>query len=712
MLLPRFQTNNRLPFAARTLSLFLSLSLILILFVHTFSTAQAHGGAAHLPSTLPACTARMLTCELVPELVILAGEVPIEERHCVDGMGVARQCEEVAPFSFMPLNGNIEKSIVGPPLDINAIGQTACANGMADMFPCSNIDLQSFLPLDEIGGGSGGNDLWGWTDPDTGKEYAIMGRTNGTAFVDVTDPANPVYLGNLPTHSFSSSWRDVKVYQNHAYVVADLSRNHGMQIFDLTQLRSVASPPVEFAETAHYDDFGDAHNVFINEKSGFAYAVGTDTCSNGLHMIDLSTPTAPSFAGCYADTGQIFNTGCLSGYTDGYAHDTQCVIYNGPDLEHNDKEICFSANEDTVTIVDVSDKKAPITLSRTAQPDSAYVHQGWLTEDQRYFVQDDELDEVCGEHPSRTYIWDMIDLDNPDLIGNHTGVLNSPDHNLYIRGRYAYQANYTSGLRILDISDVANANFVEKAFFDTYPSDDDANFRSAWSVYPYFDSGNVIVSTITEGLFVLRPQLEPDFSIVPTDNVVSVCAAQSRSTQLELTALTGYTGTIALTTQGVPQNASVAPASNAISFAENGTKQIDVTLDFASVGAGRYPLTLSATDGSLSRSTALAIDVVDAAPVATALEDIHDMGIGAVMLNWQPSANADSYVVEVAADADFAQVVDAATVKETSYTIAAPLDPRIEYFWRVRANNLCGAGANSAVGNIQLQRQYLPLTAQ
>jgi choice-of-anchor B domain-containing protein len=105
----------------------------------------------------------------------------------------------------------------------------------------------------------------------------------------------------------------------------------------------VGSPPVTFANTAHYDDFGSAHNIAINEDSGFAYAIGTGTCSGGLHMVQ--NPASPTNAGCYSG--------------DGYTHDTQCVIYNGPDADYQGAEVCFSSNEDTLTIVDVSNKAAP-----------------------------------------------------------------------------------------------------------------------------------------------------------------------------------------------------------------------------------------------------------------------------------------------------------------------------------------------------------------
>ncbi|MGH3951729.1 MAG: choice-of-anchor B family protein, partial [Pseudonocardiaceae bacterium] len=179
-----------------------------------------------------------------------------------------------------------------------------CRGGAAGPFPCRNVDLEAFLPHEAIGGGEG-NDIWGWTDPETGREYALIGKTNGTAFVDVTEPKAPVYLGMLPSHqpveTIFASWRDVKVYRNHAYVVSE-EPAHGMQVFDLTRLRGVTEPQ-EWTEDAHYPLFGGAHNVAINTESGFAYAVGTLTCDGGPHVVDIRLPEQPSFAGCVAEDG-------------------------------------------------------------------------------------------------------------------------------------------------------------------------------------------------------------------------------------------------------------------------------------------------------------------------------------------------------------------------------------------------------------------------
>ena len=373
---------------------------------------------------------------------------------------------------------------------LQATGLTPCVGGMASTFPCRNIDLASFLPLSEIGGGTA-NDVWGWTDSLTGKEYALLGRSTGTSFVDISDPEHPVYLGNLPPHSANSTWRGIKAYANHAFIISE-AEGHGMQVFDLRQLRGRGSPPVTFTETTHYSGFGRGHTIAVNENTGFVYIAGSrDTCAGGLHMVNVQNPANPTFAGCVAQ--------------DGYTHETQCVTYRGPDAQYRGREICFSSNEDTLTIIDVTDKSNPSQLSRTGYVGRGYTHQGWLTENQAYFLIDDELDELNLHNKTRTFVWNVSDLDAPIMIGAHTALTAAIDHNLYIRGRYAYQGNYRAGLRILDINNVASVNLSEVAYFDVYPINDDPGFNGAWSNYPFFPSGIVVVGGIEQGLFVLRP---------------------------------------------------------------------------------------------------------------------------------------------------------------------------------------------------------------
>jgi choice-of-anchor B domain-containing protein len=406
---------------------------------------------------------------------------------------------------------------VGGELPTEPLSGVACEGGLAGPFPCDAIDLESYLPRTSLTmeGDEPAelNDIWGWTDPATGRDYALVGKTSGTSFVDVTDDRAPVYLGDLPSHqpveTIFNVWRDIKVYKNHAYIGSE-EPAHGLQVFDLTQLRGKTAPQ-QWSETAHYSFqvggvaevasidptrlvTGDnSHNIAINEESGFLYAVGTSTCGGGgPHVVNIQDPARPQFAGCVSE--------------DGYTHDTQCVNYRegDPDPDFAGREICFNANEDTLTIVDVTDKQNPVQLARMPYDTAAYTHQGWLTEDRTRFLLDDELDEQEGGEPrTKTYVIDVENLRNPALVNAHAGESESIDHNQYVKGDRTFQSNYRSGLRVLDVSQAGAGTLDEVGFFDVYPADDEPEFNGTWSNYPYFADGKVIVSGIEQGLFVV-----------------------------------------------------------------------------------------------------------------------------------------------------------------------------------------------------------------
>ncbi|MGH2538718.1 MAG: choice-of-anchor B family protein [Candidatus Promineifilaceae bacterium] len=566
-----------------------------------------------------------------------------------------------------------------PVQDLAPMGATPCVGGMAGPYPCDNVDLLAFLPLGNIGGGSG-NDSWGWTDSLDGKEYALMGRSSGTSFVDITDPVNPIYLGNLPTHTSNSDWRDIKVYSNYAFIVSEAS-GHGMQVFDLTELRSVPAPPVTFSETAHYPGFGHAHNLAINEESGYAYGVGTSTCSGGLHMVNIQDPLNPTNAGCFG--------------ADLYTHDAQCVNYIGPDPDYDDKEICFNSNEDTVTIVDVTNKADPQLIVAASYPGSGYTHQGWLTPDHVYFLLDDEVDELNFGHNTRTRMWDMSDLDAPVLIDFFDSTSPAIDHNQYVHQGYTYQANYTSGLRILDLADIANGNLSQFGFFDIYPSHDNPIFAGSWSNYPYYASGNVIISGMESGLFIVRPTFAPDFSLTADPTALTVCGDASDSSTIDLTASAGYTGTVTLSTAGLPAGATPAFAPNPVDPPATST----LTVSTSGVSSGSYPFDVIGDDGAISHTVGLELSVYDAAPGAPTLVAPADGAADvspAPLFEWTAAAQADSYTLEVASDAGFGNIVYQASVAGTSHQMTTGLEPLTLYYWRVRAVNPCGEGPNSA----------------
>lgn len=392
-----------------------------------------------------------------------------------------------------------------------------CEDGVANGFNCENVDLFAHLSIADLTGGDSTNisvnDIWGWTDPQTDKEYALVGLNFGVSFVDISEPENPVVVGlleevlnNTSSKNIASrhddegkgesAWRDIKTFNNHAFIVSD-NQPHGLQVFDLTKLRDVQSTSQNFEEDAHYSEFGKAHNIAINEETGFAYVVGSNTFGGGLHIIDINDPLNPTFAGFHADTTVGFRK-------TGYVHDTQCVIYNGPDSDYQGEELCFNSSENALVIANVSDKQNTVTISATDYMGRAYAHQGWLTEDQRYFLLDDELD----QGNTTTYIWDLQDLDNPEVIGTYVANSFSIDHNQYVKRDHVYQSNYTSGLQIFKLNNIDQGSLNQVGFFDTFPENNNRLFDGSWSNYPFFESGMVVVSDMSNGLFIVRPNLD------------------------------------------------------------------------------------------------------------------------------------------------------------------------------------------------------------
>ena len=368
--------------------------------------------------------------------------------------------------------------------------RASCENGYAGKYPCKGIDLLAHINLSTFESYSG-NDSWGWTDPDTQKEYVLMGLDDGTAFVDISEPMDPILLGKLPTTTETSDWRDIKVYKNHAYIVSEAA-GHGIQVFDLTRLRG-AKPKQNFTPDRILQTVPTAHNMVINPESGYGYVVGTnrnDEYSGGVHFLDLNDHNTIRFVGGYGEAG--------------YSHDAQVVNYNGPDQNYTGKEIFLGSNETKLVIVDVSDKKNPKKIAEQSYPNAFYTHQGWFTEDQKYFILGDELDESRIGGKTRTLVFDLTELDKPQLFHTYFGPTDAIDHNGYVKGDEFYLANYTAGIRLISINDLKNKNMNEIGFFDTFPEHNSNTFNGVWNVYPFFDSGVIAISDFDRGLFLVK----------------------------------------------------------------------------------------------------------------------------------------------------------------------------------------------------------------
>lgn len=551
-----------------------------------------------------------------------------------------------------------------------SIAQAPCVDGLVlGEFPCELVDQMSFMDLAELniaeaGPGDGTNDIWGWVDPLTGSEYALVGQKNGMSVVDITDAINPVLVGHLATESSNSTWRDIKVHSDYAFIVSEAG-DHGMQIFDLTQLSGLVSPAVLTPDTV-YTGFGKAHNIVINEESGFAYGVGTDTFSGGLHIVDISDPMSPVLAGSFE--------------ADGYTHDAQVVMYTGPDPDWAGSEIAFASNEDNVAIVDVTDKTDCQLISHASYDDPGYTHQSWLTDDQRYMLVVDETDEVGNGFNTRTYIFDVQDLDNPILLGFHESNNTASDHNQYINGAFSYMSNYASGLRIVDVSDIENANLNEVAFFDVLPENNDAGYLGTWSNYCYFPSGVVAVTSRNAGVHFLMPTI---FSVSPVNASVEC----EESIDYEVTINAELNGVFSVDQSGLPEGVAIsastfeAPGSVTVTLSnlvgiESGNIDFEFLLESE---FGVYPVQAS-------------LDIIGTFPAVTALETPFDESIiedGAVEYTWAAQANADMYSLEVYSD-------EALTIMEYSYMPSAPiaLMPFAfmdgTYYWRVKSFANCG----------------------
>lgn len=362
-------------------------------------------------------------------------------------------------------------------------------------FTANNVQLLSWLTLGDLSGAAtSGNDCWGYTSP-SGREYAIIGTSDGTAFVEVTDPgaATLVAFRTGP----NSLWRDMKTYGDNAYVVSE--GGSGIQIFDMSAIDSGTVTLVNTITTGGCTTA--THNVVIDTTSGFLYRCGGSgsPCAGGapqgLVVYNLgSNPDNPPFAGLYSTR---------------YVHDAQVVVSTRPGAL-NGAQLAFCAADDgsgggtaNLHILNVTNKASITTVATAAYTSNAFSHQIWLTPDQRYAYLNDELDEQTFGFNTRTRVFDVSNPSSPAFLGFFSSGTTSIDHNLYVRSdNKIFEANYRSGLRVFDNTSPTAPTVY--GFFDTYEPDDGADFNGLWSNYPFFPSGTVIGSDFEKGLFVWR----------------------------------------------------------------------------------------------------------------------------------------------------------------------------------------------------------------
>ena len=346
-------------------------------------------------------------------------------------------------------------------------------------FPASGISLLSWLPLGEFGSPKNANSCWGYTSP-SGREYAILGTSSGTGFVEITDPGAPQVVAHIPGPN--SLWRDVRTYQSWCYAVSE--GGGGIQVMDLA---SIDSGLVTLTGSVLSGGTEATHTLSINTDTGYLYRAGGG--SNGLRVYSLGNPAVPQL---------------VASWSDRYVHEAQTWRYtSGP---HAGKEIAFACggynggfSQTGVDILDVTNKQNIFVIKRFTYSNGAYSHQAWLSPDKKYLYLNDELDE-SGSNNTITKVFDVQSLTNPIEKPQFQNSSTAIGHNLYTKDNRIYEANYRSGLRVFDATNPLQP--VEVAWFDTWPDDDNASFNGLWNTYPYFASGVVIGSDIERGLFV------------------------------------------------------------------------------------------------------------------------------------------------------------------------------------------------------------------
>ena len=385
-----------------------------------------------------------------------------------------------------------------------------CDFGFAGDHPCENMDLLAHVPLSAFSvDPSAANDIWGFYDLNDNREYAIIGLRNGVGVVEVTDPTNPRVVGSVASQS--TAWRDLKVYQyfdhedgrwkSYAYVTAD-SASVGTMVIDLRELPDSISAGITSsndisAHNVYLSNVDYATGVALTGMTPYLHIAGSNQQGGSFNSYGLDNPQQPDPVYLNASSSRAnYSHDVSSMIVTDERKDTQCV------LSQAFCEIFFDFNENDFQIWDKTNNVLPARLSTTSYQNVSYVHSGWYTEDKQVVLVHDELDESNFGLNTTVRLFELSDFRAPSLLSIWTGPTRAIDHNGFVRGNRYYMSNYTRGMTVLDISNPQDP--IDVGFFDTFPVSDNGSFNGAWGVYPYLPSGNILISDISSGLYIVK----------------------------------------------------------------------------------------------------------------------------------------------------------------------------------------------------------------
>ena len=315
------------------------------------------------------------------------------------------------------------------------------------------------------------NDIWGYVD-ENGNEYGLVGATEGTSVVDLTNPSNPTEIFWEP--GMSSIWRDLKTWGDYAFVTTEAL--NGLLIIDLSPLPASTALTTTYYFGPSGSEWQAAHNLYI-DSSGYVYIFGANRGNGGVIILDvanLGTPTAPVEVGVFDNW---------------YVHDGYVL---------NDTMYLAHISDGFMSIVDVTDKSNPVLLGTKTTP-SEFAHNIWSTSDNKYAFTTDEL--------PYSYIaaYDVSDPNNifeVDRIQSSPGTGTIPHNTHVYNDNHIVTSHYSDGVVIHDVT--YPYNMVEVGYYDTYP-DQTTTYQGCWGAYPFLPSGILLATDRSEGLFVLGP---------------------------------------------------------------------------------------------------------------------------------------------------------------------------------------------------------------
>lgn len=315
------------------------------------------------------------------------------------------------------------------------------------------------------------SDIWGHTDS-LGNEYAIVGCHNGTSILNVTKPSaiREVYF-----HLGASSiWRDMKTYKNYAYITNEQA--NGLLILDLRHMPDSSTISSNYFTGSLYP-FTTAHNLYIDEK-GYCYIFGSDYKNGGAIVLDLnSNPTNPTEVGVW--NGYYLHDGVVRGDT----------LWGG------------AVKQGFLAVLDVSNK-SNITQYATHPTPSNFTHNVWFSDDNQYVFT---TDEVSGGFITAYDVSNLSNIQEVDRTHSSPGSGVIP-HNTHFINNYLVTSHYRDGVVIHDVT--YPGNMIQVGNFDSSPTMSGNGFNGDWGAYPWLPSGNIIISDIEEGVFVLGPKYE------------------------------------------------------------------------------------------------------------------------------------------------------------------------------------------------------------